>query len=159
MTPDQTTKWTWQKTARRGAELGAVLSVAYAFLFDAYAIGSGSIGNTTDTISANTISVFSQTIPWTVAMLILAALIGALTALLIRTLLPRLNPSSRPGRSMLYGFGITIVVVVLVTLIAAIAGAPMAFNFNPQTYMFWVGLPALLYVAAGAVGAERLSTT
>jgi len=157
MKPDQITQWTWRKTVLHGGELGAVLAVAYALLFDTYAIASSSIGDTPQAISANAVSIFTQTIPWTVVTLVAAGLVGALTAALIKAALARLNPSGLPGRGMLLGFGITIVLVVLLTLVLVVAGTPMTLDVYPGTYLFWVGLPALFYVAAGAVGAERIS--
>ncbi len=157
MNPDQLSKWTWQRTARHGAELGAVLSVAYSLLFDAYAIGTASVGSSADAVGANSVAIFRQTIPWMLAVLIPSALVGVLTALFIRALLARLNSSGNPGRGMLLGFGSTIVLTAVVTLVLVVTGMPLTLDVYPQTYLFWVGLPSLLYVAAGAVGARRLS--
>jgi hypothetical protein len=92
------------------------------------------------------------------------ALAGMGTAIIVNWLLAVLNPTYTPNRALLIGLGTTLGIVLivqsalhaaLITLQAA-QGRPLP-SPDMATYLFWFGLPSLVYVCAGAVGAWQLN--
>jgi hypothetical protein len=89
------------------------------------------------------------------------ALLGMGTALVINGLLARWNPHHTPGRASLIGLTASLGVVALCQLalhLALEAGLGRSlFSLGAATYLFWFGLPGLIQVCAGAVGAWQLN--
>jgi hypothetical protein len=97
-------------------------------------------------------------------MAVMGALAGMVTAVGLNWLLAVLNPAHTPKRALLIGVGTTLGVVLIIqfALQAALAALQAAQDRplpspDMATYLFWFGLPSLIYICAGAVGAWQLN--
>jgi hypothetical protein len=152
--------------SRIGLGVGVSAALLYAGLFALYAVlrstvaivSSGDIdAGMIRTISGSGISLLVATVSLTVVALLPSALLGLLTALgtyaFLRT--PRLRSIPHAGIT-----GGTVTTVLLIALIA-VAGADLAHGAiirnSPETWWFWVGIPGLVWLLAGAIIGRRIS--
>src|SRR5579859_467211 len=94
----------------------------------------------------------------TIALLVwpLAALVGAVTALLISALCAAWNREHVPGRALAIGAGACAAPAALIAL--ALAGVGPAWTPSlAETLGFWLGLPLLVYIATGGLASLELN--
>ena len=142
-----------------GAAVGAGLTLAYALLFILYAVLRSAITilavqPSAALLAANSISLIIPSLSIAVLVSFFAAGLGALTAVLVRWLLPRFNPRCQPLRAAAIGLGTALGLGLLLQLALQLGTGLSIFSLQPETALFWFGLPGLVYAAAGAVGAE-----
>jgi len=142
-----------------GAEMGLMLAVIYGFAFTAYACLRSSLrildvlapsDKVFGTLLANAASIVVPL--FVVALLLgaLAALIQAATAPLVYWLELLLNPDLSPLRGALIGLVISgLVVFVLDWRLRASKGYLRAI-LGQSGYVFWFGLPGLIYILISA---------
>jgi hypothetical protein len=150
--------------------MGAGLTFAYALTFALYAVfrSSATIGAVTPPevdmfgmLAANGASIVIASIATASLLASVMAVLGMSTALIINWLLALWNPHHVSGRAILIGAVAAFAVVALCQLglhLALEAGLGRSlFSLGAETYLFWVGLPGLLHIGAGALGAWRLN--
>lgn len=149
--------------ARRGAWIGARLALAYGAAFALYAIVRATLAllalgpeRPAGTIPALAMALLYTSLVFALLAVPGAALLGAGTAALLRRLLPRLNRRGSPARAALVGaltaFTLWLIFYTLQTLVL---GDRLTLAY-PATFLFWIGLPGAIYVAAAAWGAREL---
>ncbi len=144
-----------------GALLGVGLALAYALIFIVYATiraallpgrvvpDAGLLGTTI----AYGESLAIATLAITVLVAIPAGIIGAITAFVVTWLLPLVNPRHAPRRAVIVGVAtcVTVAAIVHLAFQRALGFALSDVIANPETYLLWLGLPSLIYLAAGGV--------
>jgi hypothetical protein len=155
---------TWSAAARLGAKLGAELTVVYALGFAVYAsvravadIAPVKPDDALQTALAVIVSLLVPIASIGLLMLLIAAMLGAVTALIVYGLLPVFDPNQQPLRAAAVGGGVTaIIAAALYAGAQSLPGGHFA-AVHVETFLFWLALPLLLYVGAGIVGATRLN--
>jgi hypothetical protein len=160
----------WWSVTLTGAVTGAGLTFTYALVFALYAVLRSSFViwtlippevDTLPTLAANGASIVVASIAAASLLAIAMALLGVGTAMIINWLLAVANSHHTPARAILIGATATIGIVALCQLalhLALEAGLGRSlFSLGAETYLFWVGLPGLLHIGAGALGAWRLN--
>lgn len=156
----------WHDAARLGATYGVRLTVAYALLFIVYACARAVIeivpalqaGAAVQTSLAVIVSLLVAAASIGVLMALFAALLGAVTALVVYGLLPVFDPGQRPRRaSAVGGIAAGIFAASLVVAAQSLPGGHLG-PAHPETWLFWLVLPLTIYVCAAAIGARRLNT-
>lgn len=150
-----------------GAALGVGLASAYTLLFIMYAIVRSSLVvirvnsdvGMLGTLIAYAASFVIATCTITALMAIPAAIVGTLTAFILKRLLFAFNTQHVPQRTVTIGFATCLAIVVILQL-----GFQRALGFtlsdviaNPETYLLWLGIPSLIYLAAGSVASLQLN--
>lgn len=152
--------------AVRGGEFGAALTLVYALLFVVYAtVRSGaaiwSAGETDagilPTMIATGASILWAALFFGAILSVLAALLGALSAVLIRVILAAFNQQHSTWRAVVLGLGFTLIFAGLLYLVLGWGAGLTLTPGSVDALTFWLGLPTLLYIAAGGFGAWRLS--
>ena len=84
------------------------------------------------------------------------ALLGMGTAAAIKWLYEIFNPNRNIQRAMIIGLGTALgFVLALQFSVQTLLGRPLN-DLGIATYLFWFGLPGLLHIGAGALGAWYL---
>ena len=151
-----------------GATCGLALALAYSLLFMLYVITRSSISiadavasgdHLTGTLVASSASTLWHACRFAAALSLVAAVVGIVTVLVIYRLL-WLTGSIRRGRKAAWvglagalAVAASVQFLVYLYLDFSIASVPF------QTYLFWLGAPALLHVVAGGVGGWYLAQT
>jgi hypothetical protein len=150
----------WGRTAEYGAEAGIALALVYALAFIGYAVvrstlnllappapGDGLAG----TLIATWVALAVPTFMLAVIFGILAAVIGALTALVLRALLSRVNSTHAPQRAVSIGMAVCLT-VSLALLVLLYQGLGVRWTpATAATLTFWLLLPLVAYVVAGGM--------
>lgn len=158
---------TWVYGPLGGAAAAIALAFAYTAVFVVYALirslllvisanpGAGIPG--TIVAYAATLSVPALVI--CVMMSVPAALVGLLTAPLLKRLLSAWNPRHDPARATAIGAAASCGIVVLLHVIfqRALGFSLADVAANPETYLFWLALPSLIYILAGGVAGRVLN--
>jgi hypothetical protein len=155
-----------RRSAWMGAWMGAWLALGYGAVFALYAMMRATFAivalgpeRPAGTIPAVAVALLYTSLVFALLAVPGAALLGAGTAALIRRLLPRLNRRGSPARAALIGaltaFTLWLIFYTLQTLAL---GDRLTWAY-PATFLFWIGLPGVVYVAAAAWGARRLTAT
>lgn len=157
---------TWSRVLWTGAATGFGLALLYSQLFACYAILRSSIEivaiargdvNLGGSLLANAMSVALASTASGLLLGPFTAVLGLVTAAIIRPLLARFNHPHETGRALMLGVVASLFIVLLFQIsIRLILGHPLA-RLGSETYLFWLGLPAVVHIAAGAVGAWRLN--
>ncbi len=154
----------WGRVAWYGAELGVAADFAYALAFILYALVRSTFDLlATPQIDAGWLNIalatwFALAVPALLLAALFApfvALIGALTALAVNAISAARNASSRQAAQI----GAAVCALVALTLVALLTWGG-GFAWSPaliETWMFWLVLPLLLYIAAGGIGGWMLS--
>jgi hypothetical protein len=79
------------------------------------------------------------------------------TAIALKWLLAVLNPYGASRRALLIGLLVPFGVVVLLQLALQTALNRPLFDLGGATYLFWFGLPGLVYIGASGLGALWLN--
>jgi hypothetical protein len=146
----------------RGAAWGATACMLYATLFALYAMARASsfVWNAQPPQLRATFAVFDVTLLYlslvfAILLLLVAAPLGAVTALVIRLVTTRLR---KPWAAALTGAAVALLICAAIAgYVPTLFGDRMSPTAYPQTFWFWLGLPALVYVLAAALGARRLA--
>jgi len=148
----------WGRTAWYGAEAGIALSFLYALAFIGYAVVRSTLnllaapnigGELAGALVATWVALALPAFIFAVLGGILAALIGALTALALRALLTILNAAHTARRALAIGVGVCLTIsLALLVLVAQGLGV----TWTPTvaaTLTFWLILPLATYIVAG----------
>ncbi len=148
-----------------GGGLAAIgLAFAYALVFIVYATIRSSllvISAKPDAGILGTMVAYAATL--TIAALVIcammavpAALVGLLTATLLKRLLSALNPQHTPARAVVIGSATCFAIVVILHLVfqRALGFTIADVVANPETYLFWLAFPSLIYIVAGGVASR-----
>jgi hypothetical protein len=160
----------WRSVALTGALTGIGLAFAYTLFFALYAVlrSSLTVGSLTPaevgvvpTLVANGASILMAALATATLLAMVMAVIGMVTALLIGWLLALFNRNHLPVRALVIGAAAACVLSFAcqlgVDILLELALGRSLFSLGAATYLFWFGLPALLHIAGGALGAGRLN--
>ena len=150
----------WGRTAWYGAEIGVALSFLYALVFIAYAVvRSTSVllgtpnpdGGLAGTLIATWAALALPALMIAALAGILAAVIGALTALAARALVS--FGTARPTPRRAAGSGLAVCLVTcLALLLLLMQGFGVAWTpATAETLMFWLIVPLMIYIVAGGL--------
>jgi hypothetical protein len=160
-----TTRLGWGRTAWYGAEACVALAFVYTLAFIGYAIVRSTLTIlATPEIDAGLVSTLIATwaglaLPALVCAALAsipAALIGALTALVVRALLALGNVTPTPRRAV--ASGLAVCLVVSLALLALLTQG-MGVTWTPATaatLTFWLVAPLVLYSIAGTVASWQV---
>jgi hypothetical protein len=150
----------WGRTAWYGAEIGVGLSFLYALAFIAYAVvRSTSVllgtpnpdGGLAGTLIATWATLALPALMIAALAGILAAAIGALTALAVRMLASfgtaRPTPRRAAGSSLAVCLVVCLALLLLLTQGLGLVWTPA----TAETLTFWLVLPLIIYIIAGGV--------
>lgn len=165
MSAIQQSQTTWRGSAWDGAKTGIGLTVAYAIVYTLYAFvrlslsiqGAMSSGDWWQTAATSGVTFIVGAIFFTVIAGVIAALLGALTIIVIRRLLLSLNQGLSPRKAVLIGFLVGAGIWLSLTIILQVLPDS---RFTPKfidTFLFWFGFPGLVYVAASSFVGWRLN--
>ena len=152
--------WTVVVTA---ATWGATVCMLYAALFALYAIAhaTGFVWAAQPAQPAATLAAFDVTLLYLsiffgAILILVAAPLGAFTALLIQVVLGHFRT---PWPATFTGAGVAVVVCIAIGLyVPTLFGDRMSPSAYPATFWFWLGLPALVYVLTAALGAAQVES-
>jgi hypothetical protein len=156
----------WRKVLLTGAAAGTGLTFAYALLFALYAIvrSSASIWatippdiNLLGTLSANAASITVASLATAVVLALVMALLGMGTAVVIKGLDSLFNPTHDSQRAILIGCGAALAFVLVCQFAVNMLMGGSLSSLGGETYLFWLGLPALIHIGTGAAGAWTMN--
>lgn len=156
----------WREVVRTGALAGAALTYVYALAFLLYATLRATFALVTmpwpdagllGTIIATSLSLAVPALVLATLLALPAAVLGAITAMLVYTVVPRLNAARSPVQAALMGGAIALAVVAVIQLGLGYGLEVTVASLTLSTYLFWLGLPAVVYVVAAATGGVRLN--
>ena len=145
-----------------GARIGAKMTALYAAIFLVYAFMRCTImllslpspdAGTAGTILATTSSLLIATITITLLALAVSMVAGAVTSLMIYWFKQRYKWQIVALEHSLIGFAVAVVMVLLMQLVLLPLAGLYPYSLPAATYIFWFGLPALLYV--GVIGIKE----
>jgi len=147
-----------------GAASLAVLAYTLAFLLYAFARSGLTLLATVNEAAGLPATLLATWISLSIAALAiallvwpLAALVGAGTALLIGALCAAWNREHAPGRALAIGAGACAAPAALIALALAASAGPAWTSSLAETLGFWLGLPLLVYIAAGGLASLELN--
>jgi hypothetical protein len=156
----------WGRTAWYGAEAGIALAFLYALAFIGYAIVRSTLnllampnldGGLASTLVATWVALALPAFVFATLAGILAAIIGALTALALRMLLCQMNAAHTAWRAVAIGIAICLSVsLALLVMLTQGLGA----TWSPSvaaTLTFWLILPLVTYIVAGGVAGWQVN--
>lgn len=151
----------WGRVAGGGAMVGFVTAGVYALAFLVYAITRATAtllltpsidGGLAGTVAVTALSLAVPVAVFVAICALLAAGIGAVTALLLRALLTRVTAAQGRVRAALLGGGVC-ATISLVFLALLAGGLDVAWTRGTaEALTFWLMLPLTLYTLAGALG-------
>jgi hypothetical protein len=154
----------WRPAARVGAGIGVKMTLLYAAIFILYAVvrstlallawpspDAGTAGTVLATASSLTIAAISVTL----LVLPISALAGLVASLLVYWLQPRTESQQTPAKRPIARFAVAALTALIVQAILLPAVGLHLYTYQAETYIFWFGLPALLYVGAIGFGEWR----
>lgn len=160
----------WGRVARGGAVAGVMTAGVYALVFLGYAIARatatllltpGIDGGLAGTVAATAMSLAVPVAVFAALCALPAAVLGAVTALLIRALLirallARLTAAQGQMWAALLGGGVC-AAISLAFLALVDVGLDVTWSRGTaEALSFWLVLPLALYILAGALGSRRL---
>lgn len=155
----------WGQTASRGAAVGVVSVGVYALAFLGYAVTRATArllttpdidGGLAATIAATWLSLAVPVAVFAILCALPAALLGVVTALLMRGLLVRIPRTWGWARAMLVGGGLCATIsFTLLALLASQLGLAWT-RGTGEAITFWLALPLVVYTLAGALAGGRL---
>jgi hypothetical protein len=105
--------------------------------------------------AAGSISLVVATLAVAVLFTLPAALLGVITALLVRGALAAVKPKSAPWRAVGIGTATCLLLALLIHLALSWVGVLSWSSMASATYLLWLGIPSLLYVIAGGLFSWR----
>jgi hypothetical protein len=156
----------WTTVTLVGGTTGVALAALYAQAFAIYATLRASMTIVIEmppdsfmfgTLIANAASILLAAIAATLIVSLITAILGAFTALAVFGVNSWFNRPRAARRATFIGFGVALAVVLTFQLVVQrMMGQPLT-ALGIQTYLFWLGLPAILHLGAGTVGARYLN--
>lgn len=155
----------WKWAARRGAGVGVRMTLLYAALFILYAIVRSTLellsfpapdAGTASTILATVVSLIVAALAITLLLIPVSVLAGIVLALLVHLLLPVAGRGFTFIGTLLISLALAFVVADTVQLVLLPAAGFKPLSLPLETWLFWFGLPTLLYVVAAAFEGGRL---
>jgi hypothetical protein len=156
----------WGRTAWYGAEAGIALTLLYAVAFIGYALVRSTLnllatpdldGGLAGTLFATWISMAVPAFVLAATFACLAALLGALTALVLRVLLSDLNTLHRPRLAIATGIGVCLTIsLVLLALLSQGLGVTWT-SATAEALTFWLILPLVTLVLAGGLASWQVN--
>ena len=156
----------WSRVLWTGAATGFVLSLLYSQMFACYAIvrssleliatfpGENSLGGS---LLANAMAIALATTSSGLLLGLFTALLGLATAAAIKLLLDWFNGQHENGRALLIGITASLGIILIFQFsLRQLIGQPLA-TLGVETYLFWLGLPAIMHIGAAVVGAWQLN--
>jgi hypothetical protein len=152
----------WRRVARSGAGIGVKMTLLYAIVFVLYAVVRSTIAllrwpspdeGTAATVLATAASLIVAATSITLLALPISAFAGLVTSLVVYWLRPQWRHWST-GRP-LTGFAAATVIVLLVQIALLPVIGLTTFRLQAATYIFWLGLPAIIYIGAIGLGEWR----
>jgi hypothetical protein len=142
-----------------GAKIGIVLTFAYALTFAVYAVIRSSVriqgilqpDEWWGLTLGNAVTLTFGVIVFALVTAILSALIGALTIVVLKWLLALLKADQSPRKAVLIGVVASFACWLTVTLVLQIVSGGRISMAFPETYVFWVGLPGLVFICTCSV--------
>ncbi|MCC6454828.1 MAG: hypothetical protein IT328_07800 [Caldilineaceae bacterium] len=157
---------TWHRVLQTGAQTAIGLTFAYALAFALYAIVRAlpAIWITTPaenhlfgTLVANIASITLASLASALLLAPFTMLLGMATAALIEWLFILFNRQFDSRRALFIGLGAAAGFVFLLQLAVQLTIGQPLYNLSVETYIFWLGLPGLIHIGAGVVGAWFLN--
>jgi hypothetical protein len=155
----------WKQMARHGAGIGVRMTLLYAALFALYAVvrsiielasHPGPESGDAATVMATVLSLIVASLAIALLLMPISALAGAAMELLLRWLLPRTGERLSIVGTLVVGLAVAFAIAdaVQLILLPAVGFKPLALPL--ESWLFWFGLPTLLYIAAAAIEGRRL---
>ena len=112
------------------------------------------------TLLANAVSIFILAIEFATGLGLVAAVIGGLTMAMVSLLARLLERRLAQQQNALIGLALSVLIAAgLHLLLGSLEGLPHAILFRSTTsYLFWLGLPCLLYIASTTWYSGRVGT-
>jgi hypothetical protein len=157
---------TWRYVALRGAAVSVGLTFAYALAFLLYAIVRSSLTlaarvnpdtGLLGTLIATWTSLAIAVLTMASLMAVVAAVLGTATALIVLWLSSVLNPRRVSARAIMIGLVTCLGIALLLNLALQQALSLSWSALVSEAYLFWLGLPSLIYVGAGGVASWQLA--
>jgi hypothetical protein len=148
--------------ARTGAVLALLYGLAVGLLFVArtsmtiVSKGAPGPGSLAPTLAASAVSILIVALVGSAILGIMAALLGAATAIVVRWFLGWLNPADYSLPAVVLGLVVGLGWVFAAHVVGLRADLPLVWP-SSATYLFWVGLPSLLYLGASARGTLQIA--
>lgn len=145
----------WSQAARHGAGAGVKMTLLYASVFILYALIRSTIelyswpapdAGTISTVLATAASLIIAALAISLLLLPLSALAGIGTSLLLHLLLPRNSRRFSIAGTLVISLVVAFAIADTVQLILLPAIGFQPFDLPFETWVFWFGLPTLLYV-------------
>jgi hypothetical protein len=152
----------WQRTIQIGAAAGIALTVAYSSLFAFYAVCRSSLtiaatmsldSNLFGTLAANATSIGLASTVTALALSPLTALLGIGTASMLKWLNALFNLHNSLPRTMFFGLASALTFVLAIEFVGQWLLGRSLNSLGLETYLFWFGLPGLVHIVAGVIGA------
>lgn len=155
----------WRQAARHGAGIGVKMALVYTVIFLLYAIlrstldllslpapDAGTLGTITATVLSLSVAAFA------IAALLLpvSALAGTTLSLLLHLLLPQAGRRSALVGTLVISSAVAFAIADTVQLIVLPAAGFEPLDLPFETWLFWFGLPTLIYIIVAALEGRRL---
>jgi hypothetical protein len=156
--------WSWRDVLWRGAAIGVATAWLYALLFIVYRglrYAADLLAAPPDearlaTLAAGEISLVIAALVLAALAAIPAAVLGGITALLTVGLAAALNLRPNARQRMRLALIICLTLILLMHLLLIGLGLLSLGSLFAPTYLLWLGIPSLFYLAAGALSGWRL---
>jgi hypothetical protein len=151
--------------ALRGALLGLALTLAYGLAFALYAIVRSSLQivavlppdeGLLGTLVANALSILVPTIVVALLLAAIPAILEAIVLVAIYRLCLSLRGEGMAGRSAIVGLVVSLLVTVVIHLLGWRATGAYFAALWPMGYLFWLGLPSMIFVTMNTWAGWRL---
>lgn len=155
----------WSQAARHGAGVGVKMTLLYASVFILYAIVRSTIelyswpapdAGTISTVLATAASLIVAALAISLLLLPLSALAGIGTSLLLHLLLPRISRRFSIAGTLVISLVVAFAIADTVQFILLPAAGFQPFALPFETWVFWFGLPTLLYLIVVGVEGGRM---
>ncbi len=157
----------WMYGPLGGAALAAGLTFAYALVFIVYATLRSSLlvvrvnpdAGVPGTVVAYFFTLTIATLAIAALMAVPAALVGFITAPVLKRVVSLLVTSRNERRTAVVGAAscLAIALLLLVLFQRMLGFAPSDVVANPETFLLWFAFPALIFVAAGGLAGRELN--
>jgi hypothetical protein len=142
-----------------GALLGARLALVYGFVFIVVGVARYGAdlnaappnGNVWLMYAGGAVSLAVASLGIMLIMALLAALLGAITALCAAGLQRRFGKGAAGARAVTFGLGVAVTVALLLHLVLWQTGLWSWSRLLSTTYLFWLGIPSILYLLAAVL--------
>ena len=142
------------QSALLGAALGFAAALTYGYIFVLYGmlrvlsrILQTPVNDLYFTLAANAVAILIGSIFFAIGAGLFAALLQAVTLALLYMLSRRLNLNHSALRGAWIGLVVSLILILTVQVLFYSAGGLLVQVLWRQSYLFWWGLPGLVYIA------------